>query len=82
MTDLERIKQLDAYCSQWRQSVDHYEELRNQLLKWQEMGMRHYTSDSEEDLMPTLIREAENAIQLHKVILCRIESLREKSINI
>jgi len=45
------------------------------------MGMSVSTSETEGDLFPTLIKEADDAAKLYQKILIRMEFLRDRAVN-
>lgn len=81
MADEERIKQLNTYCNEWQECLDNAEARRDQLIGWQQSGMSITTSDSEGDIFPTLIQEADNAVRTYQKILIRMQSIRDRAVN-
>ena len=80
MATPERIADLEAYCKQWEDSLANVTERRDQLLSWQSNGMHIFENDSEEDLLPTLIAEADSAARTFQKVLIRMQFLRDRAI--
>lgn len=81
MASEERIKNLSAYCEQWKESVDNAVERKEELASWKERGMYIFENSSNEDLFPTLIQEADNAVNIYRNILAKMEALRDRAIS-
>lgn len=77
MATQQRVEQLQTYCDQWQKTLEDAEARRDQLIEWQKQGTYIFTSDSNEDLFPTLIQEADNAVKMYKKILIKMESVRD-----
>lgn len=81
MVSNQRVEDLIAYCEGLKNSVIQAEARRDELIQWKNDGMSVTTSDSAEDLFPTLIEEANKAIEIYKNILIKIEALRDRALN-
>lgn len=81
MATTQRIENLKTYCEEWKESVIEAEAKRDDLVKWKNDGMSVTTSDSEKDLFPVLIKEAEKAVEIYKGILVKMETLRDRAIS-
>jgi hypothetical protein len=77
----QRIENLKSYCEEWKGSVIEAEARKDELIKWNNDGMSVTSSDSEKDLFPILIEEAEKAVEIYKGILVKMETLRDRAIN-
>ena len=79
MATQQRIENLKTFCQQWRDQLQSAEKHRDELLYWQNNGLSIFENDGE-NLLPTLIKEADSAAQQYKKILIKIESLRDRAI--
>lgn len=79
MATQQRIENLKKFCQQWKEHLESAERRRNELLFWQSNGLYIYENDGE-NLLPTLIEEADSAVQQYKKILIKMESLRDRAI--
>jgi len=75
MATQQRIENLKKFCDQWEQSVSSAENNRDDLIRWKSMGMRIFDPKTNEDQLPTLIEEADDAVQSYKKIHLNIQSL-------
>lgn len=81
MATTQRIENLKSYCEKSKESVIEAEKRKDELITWKNDGMSVTTSDSEKDLFPVLIDEAEKAVEIYKGILEKMETLRNRAIN-
>jgi len=81
MASPQRIEDLKTYCKEWQNTLEEAEARRDELILWKQQGTYVFTSDSDEDLFPTLIEEADNAVKMYKKILIRMESLRDRAMS-
>jgi hypothetical protein len=75
----QRIDNLKKFCEQWRAHLQDAVKRRDELLFWQSNGLSIYENDGE-NLLPTLIAEADNAALQYQKILIKMESLRDRAI--
>lgn len=80
MATQERIEDLKAFCIQWKESSENVTKRRDELLAWQNMGIHIFENHSEQDLLPIMIGEADEAARNLHSILIRMESLRDRAI--
>jgi len=74
-----RIEALRQFCQQWHEHLQSALRRRDELLGWQSKGLSIYEHDGD-NLLPTLIDEADKAVQQYKKILIKMESLRDHAI--
>ena len=79
MATQERIDALKGFCQQWLEQLENAEKRRTQLLFWQSQGLYIYESGNE-NMLPSLIAEADRAVQQYKKILIRMESIRDRAV--
>ena len=80
MATPERIERLKTYCAQWKESLENVTKRLDELLSWQSAGVHIFESDRDEDILPTMIGEADAAARNLNAILIRMESLRDRAI--
>ncbi|GMR03577.1 MAG: hypothetical protein BMS9Abin22_078 [Gammaproteobacteria bacterium] len=80
MASEQRIEDLKTYCKQWQESIQHMAKRRDQLIAWQKEGTVIIENDNE-NILPTLITEADDAVKLYQRIHKKMESLRDRAIN-
>jgi hypothetical protein len=80
MATPERIENLKAFCAQWKESSENVTMRRDELLAWQNMGIHIFENHNEQDLLPIMINEADEAARNLHSILIRMESLRDRAI--
>lgn len=79
MATQQRINDLVKFCEQWKDYLLDAEKRREKLLFWQGSGLSIYENDGD-DLLPSLIDEADSAALQYKKILIKMESLRDCAI--
>ena len=79
MATQQRIDDLSRFCEQWKDHLQDAEKRRDELLFWQRNGLSIYENDGE-NLLPTLIAEADSTALQYKKILIKMESLRDRAI--
>jgi len=79
MATKERIDNLKKFCEQWKEQLQNAEKRRGELLFWQQIGLTVYENDGE-NLLPTLVAEADSAVLQYQRILIKMESLRDRAI--
>jgi hypothetical protein len=80
MATAQRIENLKTYCAQWKESLESVTRRRDELLQWQSSGLHIYENDSRQDLLPTMINEADAAAKNLHAILVRMEALRDRAV--
>lgn len=80
MATPERIENLKAVCAQWKESLENVIKRRDELLTWQNMRVHIVENQNEQDLLPIMIDEADEAARNLHSILVRMESLRDRAI--
>jgi len=80
MATQEQIEVLKQYCQQWQDALQNVTKRRDQLLSWQNEGVFIFENNGE-NLLPTLIKEADSAVLQLQKILTKMESLRDRAIN-
>lgn len=70
------INQLNEACESFERSVLKATERRDELITLKEGGLSNYVNDSKEDIMPTLIQEADKAVKIYQNILIHFENMR------
>ena len=79
MATQQRIDSLRKFCEQWEDHLNNAEKRRTELLFWQKNGLSIFENDGE-NLLPTLIMEADSDVQQYKKILIKMQSLRDRAI--
>lgn len=79
MATQQRIDNLKKFCEQWKDHLRDAGKRRDELLFWQNNGLSIYENDGE-NLLPTLIAEADSAVLQYQKILIKMESLRDRAI--
>lgn len=79
MATQQRIANLKKFCDQWKDHLQDAVKRRDELLFWQKDGLLIYENDGE-NLLPTLIAEADSAALQYQKILVKMESLRDRAI--
>ena len=79
MASAERVENLKTYCKQWKESSENLTRRRDELLFWQSSGVHIFESGSNQDLLPTMIAEADAAARNVYAILIRMEALRDRA---
>lgn len=80
MASAQRIENLKAYCAQWKESSEGLTKRRDELLSWQTQGIHIFEGRSKQDILPTMIAEADVAARNVYAILIRMEALRDRAI--
>ena len=80
MVTQERIEALKQYCQQWQDALQNVTKRRDQLLSWQNEGVFIFENNGQ-NLLPTLIEEADSAVLQLQKILTKMESFRNRAIN-
>lgn len=78
MATQQRIEALKQHCQQWRDSLQNVTQNRDHLLAFQNEIFR-FENDGE-NLVPTLIKEANDTVLQMQKILTQIESLQDRAI--
>ena len=79
MATQQKIDNLKKVCDQWRDYLKNAVKRREELLFWQSQDLYIYENDGE-NLLPTLIAEADSAALQCQSILIKMESLRDRAI--
>ncbi|MET3132634.1 hypothetical protein AAKU55_002911 [Oxalobacteraceae bacterium GrIS 1.11] len=81
MATQQRIDNLTQFCEQWENRMQDAGKRRDELLFWQANGLSvSENSDDGENLLPTLIAEADRATLQYQKILVKMKSLRDRAI--
>ena len=80
MPTQQRIENLKAYCQQWQESLENVTKRRDHLCSLQSEGLYIFENDGE-NLLPVLIKEADQAVLQLQKILIRMQSLRDRAVN-
>ena len=74
----QRIDALKRSSKHWEHRLRKLAEGRDELIGWQNDGVA-YLNSSGENVLPSLIEEAEEAVQRVLKILTEVESLRDRA---
>ena len=80
MATPKRIADLKAYCEQWEECLNGVITRMDELRRWQDEGMHIFEKDDTQDLLPTMIEEADYAARNLKTILIRMQDLHNRAI--
>jgi hypothetical protein len=79
MSTQQRIDALKQSSEHWERRLQNLTEGRDELIAWQNEGVSVLNS-SGENVLPSLIEEAEEAVQRVLKILTEMESLRDRAL--